>query len=148
MIFQTFEAYIYELEETEELEETINKLTESNNSSECFICFENNPVPSKLKNQCIYIKLCDCDGLIHENCLRTWYDKTGQCPICRIKLDNINPIISDFNVFIIFITVKKIIIRALNIFVLFFVLYSTCKLYFLVLNQYLQEEKKILEKNE
>jgi hypothetical protein len=93
MIFQTFEPYNDEIEEIEEIEENQEnqeneeKITESN-STECFICFENNPKPFKLKDQILYFKLCNCNGLIHDKCLETWYDKTGQCPICRIKFDN------------------------------------------------------------
>ena len=148
MIFQTFDPYNDESKEIEEIEES--------SITECFICFENNPVPLKLKNQCLYNKLCDCDGLVHETCLRTWYDKTGQCPICRIKFDNINPIIREFllpigididlNVVIIFITIKNTIIQMINIFIFLFIIYSTTKLYFLILNQHLQQED-IYEEN-
>ena len=58
----------------------------------CFICFElkakREKKPKRLKNQNLYIKTCDCDGFIHNTCLKMWYDVSKKCPICReIMLD-------------------------------------------------------------
>ena len=58
----------------------------------CFICFElkakREKKPKRLKNQNLYIKTCDCDGFIHNTCLKIWYDVSKKCPICReIMLD-------------------------------------------------------------
>ena len=53
----------------------------------CFICYElkikREKKPKKLKNQKIYIKTCECDGLIHNECLKKWYLTSQRCPICR-----------------------------------------------------------------
>jgi hypothetical protein len=54
---------------------------------ECCICFEiskqNEKIPSRLKNQDIFLKTCNCDLWIHQNCLEMWYTRHETCPICR-----------------------------------------------------------------
>jgi hypothetical protein len=55
---------------------------------DCFICLqeqstETKLLPIRLKNQNSYIKLCGCDGWIHDSCLDNWYQSKGCCPICR-----------------------------------------------------------------
>jgi hypothetical protein len=63
---------------------SINKEEEENC---CFICFEfklkRERKPKRLKDQNLYIKTCECDGFIHNICLKTWYISSGKCPICR-----------------------------------------------------------------
>lgn len=53
---------------------------------ECFICLHeeiNGLFVIRLKKQDLYIKNCNCDGLIHTNCLYNWFDINNSCPICR-----------------------------------------------------------------
>ena len=61
--------------------------------NECFICFEVSSeyeyYPSRLNSQLYFFKICNCDGWIHENCIETWYNIHGSCPICRTEMINI-----------------------------------------------------------
>ena len=65
------------------IEDPINK--------ECFICFENKDMDNKetikMIDQTKFLKLCKCDGWIHERCLNTWCVKNKKCPICRNIMD-------------------------------------------------------------
>ena len=58
-------------------------------NKDCFICFDekipNENKPTKLRYQNLYIKTCDCDGTVHNYCLKKWFDKHKKCPICRIE---------------------------------------------------------------
>jgi hypothetical protein len=53
----------------------------------CFICYEfkinKERKPKELIKQKLYIKTCECNGLIHNECLETWFKMSGKCPICR-----------------------------------------------------------------
>ena len=64
----------------------------------CFICLElkimKEKKPKRLKNQKIYIKTCQCDGFIHNSCLKTWYTASGKCPICREIMLNKNAVLA------------------------------------------------------
>jgi hypothetical protein len=64
----------------------------------CFICFElkllKERKPQRLKNQKLYIKTCQCDGFIHNRCLKTWYTTSGKCPICRELMLNKNSVVA------------------------------------------------------
>ena len=64
----------------------------------CFICLElkimKEKKPKRLKNQKIYIKTCQCDGFIHNRCLKTWYTASGKCPICREIMLNKNAVLA------------------------------------------------------
>jgi hypothetical protein len=64
----------------------------------CFICFElkllKEKKPQRLKNQKLYIKSCECDGFIHNRCLKTWYTSSGKCPICRELMLNKNAVVA------------------------------------------------------
>jgi hypothetical protein len=58
------------------------------NHRDCFICLQElstdtKMLPFQLNNQKSYIKLCGCDGWIHDSCLDNWYQSKGCCPICR-----------------------------------------------------------------
>ena len=58
--------------------------------NECLICLESithdNLRPIDLKTQQIYLKNCDCGGLVHMSCLCEWYDISNTCPICRLYM--------------------------------------------------------------
>jgi len=88
MIFQIYEHYNdYDYD----YENNINNNDDNNDDKgECFICYEiktfNGSKPILLKNQSIYYKFCNCDGLIHNECLDHWFRLNEKCPICRIKV--------------------------------------------------------------
>jgi len=58
--------------------------------NECFICFEEaneyEKYPSRLNNINNFYKTCSCDGWIHENCMKIWYDIHKSCPICNTPI--------------------------------------------------------------
>lgn len=56
---------------------------------ECFVCLDTNIIqetPIQLKNQILYLKICLCDGYIHNSCLKKWCNVKSTCPICRINI--------------------------------------------------------------
>jgi len=61
---------------------------------ECFICFDVNTSDGmktiKLADQKYYFKNCVCDGPVHNECLKIWFDANSSCPICRIKMIKTN----------------------------------------------------------
>jgi hypothetical protein len=63
-------------------------------NKECFICFEfktpNEIKTSNLKNQKMYVKNCFCDGSLHIECLKTWFNIHKSCPICRKSMIEVN----------------------------------------------------------
>lgn len=70
--------------------------------NECFICFEykndNENCPSTLKTHKLYINNCTCNGSVHIQCLKIWFDKNKSCPICRIQvIENNNTTIIIYN---------------------------------------------------
>jgi hypothetical protein len=73
-------------------------LTNKDDENACFICFElkllKERKPQRLKNQKLYIKTCQCDGFIHNRCLKTWYTTSGKCPICRELMLNKNAVVA------------------------------------------------------
>jgi hypothetical protein len=73
-------------------------LTNKDDEIACFICFElklfKEKKPQRLKNQKLYIKTCQCDGFVHNRCLKTWYTTSGKCPICRELMLNKNAVVA------------------------------------------------------
>jgi hypothetical protein len=57
----------------------------------CFVCYELNNdnmcKPMQLINQNIFLKICNCNGWIHDNCLKKWLIKNKKCPICRSNVN-------------------------------------------------------------
>jgi len=67
-------------------QENGNEYNEYNAVNECFICFEiqkEQEIPIQLKHQTIFLKICQCDGCIHDSCLKVWFNINEKCPICR-----------------------------------------------------------------
>lgn len=58
--------------------------------NDCFICFEykndDGIIPINLKNQNLYLNQCVCNGSVHIQCLKIWIYKNKSCPICRIRI--------------------------------------------------------------
>jgi hypothetical protein len=73
-------------------------LTNKDEENACFICFElkllKERKPQRLQNHILYIKTCQCDGFIHNRCLKTWYTASGKCPICRELMFNKNSVVA------------------------------------------------------
>jgi hypothetical protein len=71
---------------TEHYDDLIHEI-DNENTEYCFICHEidseNEIKPLNLKTQNFYIKRCECNGLIHKNCLDIWCSINKNCPICR-----------------------------------------------------------------
>lgn len=69
----------------------------------CFICFQNEVdsgiKPIFLRNQKLYIKNCPCDGIIHKDCLKQWYETSYKCPICRLKINKPFQLVSSLSEF-------------------------------------------------
>jgi hypothetical protein len=58
--------------------------------TECFICLDASSSSTlfKVNDLCIgYYKYCSCSGIVHKNCLDTWFMmSSNKCPICRINM--------------------------------------------------------------
>jgi hypothetical protein len=69
--------------------------------SECLICLEintpDNLKPINLKTQQLYLKMCECGGWIHLDCLCEWHEISNSCPICRLYMKKSQSIISIFS---------------------------------------------------
>jgi len=67
-----------------------SQIYKSQFDNDCFICFEyindNGIPPINLKNQQLYFNQCICNGSVHNDCLKIWIYKNKSCPICRIKI--------------------------------------------------------------
>ena len=98
-------------------------LTNKEEENCCFICFEfklkRERKPKRLKDQNLYIKTCECDGFIHNICLKTWHETSRKCPICREFMlnskNNINNEIITTVVTIITEEPPRIIVRDMGI---------------------------------
>ena len=115
----------------------------SQSDNECFICFEyindHGITPIYLKTQKIYLNGCICNGSVHNECLKIWFDKNKTCPICRIKvIENNNATIIIYNYIpygiIIYTYTKRIFLNMIRIVTFFFFLFLLVDFYFIVIN--------------
>jgi len=81
---------IYTSDENEQFyiyQNKINKNTTKNiQENLCIICWSKNEINDELfyiKNLDKYIVTCNCNVLMHVDCLDIWIQKTNSCPICR-----------------------------------------------------------------
>jgi hypothetical protein len=89
MLFQTFNPYNDDKNcVTQNMENhSIYFENKADDAENCFICYENkeddkiNPI--SLNYQIFYLKNCDCDGVIHKECLDNWFKIQKKCPVCR-----------------------------------------------------------------
>lgn len=108
MLFRTMEHY-------DEMNINIdnNELTKEEN--ECFICYElsveNETKPIELFKQTDYIKMCVCNGWIHKKCLQYWYETSGNCPICRKRIEKKPSIVESLKQNTIFMVFPLFIVR-------------------------------------
>lgn len=112
-------------------------------SNDCFICFEykndDGILPIYLNSQNLYLNGCVCNGSVHVECLKIWFDKHKKCPICRIKvIENTNTTIIIYNYIPFGITIytytKKIIPAVLRIFSCIFFIFLIIDFYFIIVN--------------
>jgi hypothetical protein len=133
MIFRTFEPYC-----NDEIIIYENKM--------CFICYEIETEKGEqiinLNSQKLYIKICNCKGLVHTKCLDKWYDKSNKCPICRVTVNkntsyfvifkNIN-----YYYYIVFLVYfYKNIYKFLKILSIMLFFYYCIEFYIILLNNY------------
>ena len=70
-----------------------NGVVKKNNTctDECFVCLsvelDDEECPIKLGCNDLYLRICRCDGFIHQKCLDDWYDVSKKCPVCRIYME-------------------------------------------------------------
>lgn len=119
--------------------------------SECFICFEykndDGVIPIYLNTQNLYLNECDCNGSVHNKCLKIWVDKNKKCPICRIKVietNNATVIIYNYVPFgiTIYTYTKKMILAFARVFICIFFLYLCIDFYIMVINNKYREHRQ------
>lgn len=112
-------------------------------NNECFICFEykneDGIIPIYLNNQSLYLKRCVCNGSVHNECLKIWFDRNKTCPICRIKVtENNKATIIIYNYIpygiVIYTYIKNIYLNFIRIFTLFFFIFLVIDFYCVVIN--------------
>jgi len=111
--------------------------------NECFICFEykndNGILPIYLKAQNLYLNECVCNGSVHIECLKIWFNKNKKCPICRIEvIENNNTTIIIYNYIPLGITIytytKRFIISVIRVFSCMLVIFLIMDFYFAIVN--------------
>ena len=131
MIFRTFEPYY-----NDEITIYENKM--------CFICYEIETEKGEqiinLNSQELYIKNCNCKGLVHNKCLDKWYEKSNKCPICRVTLNkktNYIVILKNTNYYYVVTLVYfyKNIYKFLKIISIIFFFYYSIEFYIILLNK-------------
>jgi hypothetical protein len=109
MIFRTLEHYNGDYLQNSDLQNSDLQ----NDISICFICYEiktTYEIETKQLNLLKdYIKKCNCNGWVHNQCLNKWYELCNKCPICRTfvyKNKTINTYILEHknNIYILFNT--------------------------------------------
>lgn len=135
MLFLTYDPY------NDDTNNRQSKIYQDN--EECFICYEikinNEKAPIKLNTQVYYFKNCNCEGLVHKECLDKWYNSHQKCPICRsiiTKNDFIIICLFKYNLYLyIFYTFcRKNILKLKNLFFVFLFLYFFTEYYISLLN--------------
>jgi hypothetical protein len=133
MIFRTFEPYY-----NDEIIIYENKM--------CFICYEIETEKGEqiinLNSQELYIKICNCKGLVHNKCLDKWYEKSSKCPICRLTLNkkpNYILILKNTNYYYYYLVVLlyfyKNIYKFFKIISIIFFFYYSIEFYIILLNK-------------
>ena len=98
-------------------------ITNGNDQKSCIICWTTDDYKNRLqylKEFNEYIIICDCNVLIHHNCLKQWIQHTKSCPICRKKItENIilpinNTSNNDFSMILFYFICYKYLLRALK----------------------------------
>jgi hypothetical protein len=81
---------------------------------ECLICYNYLPHNCSIQNK--YNFDCECYKLVHENCLKEWYELKQKCPICRKHVyKKINYKFEIFKMFIGFLLVIDMLIKIASI---------------------------------
>ena len=81
MYFPSYISYDYTKDDIKNIQEDDNKI--------CVICWlpseENNHIKQLKEFSYIYF-FCNCNVIIHTNCLNDWSNISSSCPICRKKI--------------------------------------------------------------
>jgi len=74
-----------------EEEENTPSTKEDTSMDVCFVCYDvsGSRPPIELRKQTLYTTECDCNGDIHETCLRAWIRQHSKCPICRVDVQEL-----------------------------------------------------------
>jgi hypothetical protein len=114
-----------------------------NTINECFICFEykndDGFLPIYLKTQNLYLNGCLCNGSVHNECLKIWFNKNKSCPICRIKvIENNNTTIIIYNYIPFGINIytytKKLVPEVVRVFSCVLLIFLILDFYFMIDN--------------
>lgn len=136
-MFRTFDPY-YDNDQT-----VTTQPLETIEQEECFICYEikleDKTEPIRLKIQLLYLKNCECDGVIHKKCLDIWFNLNKNCPICRNLITKNDCIFIKFmnchKIFILtYIFYKKYIYKIKKILFIFFTTYLILEFYFNIIS--------------
>ena len=90
MYFPTFHFY------EEDIEFDIDNSDNSDNEYSCLFCLEPASINNAIYNLNSLLdiknltKSCECNGLVHYDCLVKWNNTTHSCPICRSKISKIH----------------------------------------------------------
>jgi hypothetical protein len=97
-------------------------ITNGNDNNSCIVCWTTDDYKNRLqylKDFDEYVISCDCNVLIHCDCLKQWMQTTNSCPICRKKI-TVNLILpidytnNRFNIILYYYICYKYIIHGLK----------------------------------
>ena len=74
----------------------------SNEEDVCVICLEGRenytkPVSIHELNFQLFVKVCDCNYIVHPLCIMTWLDRKSECPMCRSDIKTPIALLQDIN---------------------------------------------------
>ncbi len=110
--------------------------------NDCFICFErmsaNRQRSISLISQPFYIRDCICNGAVHCECLKIWYDINKSCPICRKKMVENTQTSIVFYTYIpfginIYLGLRRFTCNTLKLLSVLLFIYSTFDMYFMII---------------
>ncbi len=99
--------------------------------NKCFICLNDQKMKSlKYLGLKLYDKSCDCDSLVHQNCLAKWQLLRKSCPICLSPMNKIqiHPSKSkESNLWILKFTKSVLYLFHIYLFIEFYLLFNQTK---------------------
>jgi hypothetical protein len=116
-----------------------NCLENNQEDNSCLICWDTNTIenPIRIQKTKNIISYCNCNILVHEDCLHKWIRKTNSCPICREPM-NLTIFHSTsthkYLVMCIFDTCLDYLCWALMINMYLYLLYNCILIYYILLN--------------
>ena len=130
MLFRTYEHYPHD----EVYYNIVFDNFDNNYDNICVICFDTSSLFNELINlnaQTLYIKQCNCNAIIHNQCLSIWHAHTGKCPICRSDMITKSGTINKITLFTIkCVKTLLIVFYVLSLAHLLYLAYCSCLFYF------------------